>query len=1283
MVLTFITALVATKICDKLIDKGSDFFLDKGMNGLWDFAVKDRDSFVNELSNIVDDSMVSFEELHPFTPADDKIPFYKSQVMVEELLKFTFTGDLDLHGIQDAINTDNRISAPTNAEVNELLHIFHNNVWSNAKLKDLFVKENYQKEIFNISRKVSEITTSLESHVAEIKNQLSQLTAPDLCMEWSQQLDEIKEDYKLLKHRTARTRIINLRQRMVENGISDNKLLAKAISLQTDCSATGFDENRNKEVQRLHIEAYKLVPSLKEYKEKACMAYLVLGEALKATNLAKELLAVDEFNIVAWLILSYADGMRLSFITNEVPPFVRNDKSFQLNIIYKLIAGHRFEEVDALLQSGYSFLEIGDAQPDSIASGNLMYWATWTTVAIVLYLSGKKEFKNASIKEDAYNLPRLLQIQKLLTLIIAKIRATEIEDDFLFLRFQYYYLNLLVDFNDADLQALLETHNRFKDRELNHSITFQLIRALAASGKPENMLVALEVIDKHPETESNFFLLFKISHFSSLNEMETVSKLVEEYYTSITVIDQLNIANILQLFTLHYERYPDIAISRIRTLAKEKEATNLGYLQLIEVNTDIAEGKSDVLKLKSDIEQLFSNLSGEPDYIKNIVVRLCIGSKHYGEAYDFLSSYVDPKIMNETSWLYFDVLYSLPEKRVALKSMLSVLRSENVRFSKNMVEYDRTLAKAEYDYVLLKDICIYGLQFYPDASILIYDLFLSLHQLKNSNGIADNIARLENFNFEIDASLSISICQILFENGFVNEFLDLTYKLASNKGNTKLREYYVSKLLTSAVPIELQETVALSTCVSYSIDGTSHTIEITQENLETPAVALLIGKKLKDEFVHTSGYTTHKVIILEILYKYSALLKSIMKDTENPLNGFGIQQFSIDEESDEPVPQQIISKLIEKFGPREEVRAQQLNTTFEEYYINELPFALAARKIFQDNAIEAYLFFSSEQSKAFRIPPSYFYQNLLLEANDTFVLDIPSAVLLYQLATDYNIQLKEMKLVIPNTTKILLEDIIKDVNSDKGSVGNFRVSTSGVKSTFYADDFQSKRLEYIEGIVEWIMEQCEVITVPERLETIPDLDHEILADIYMQALLDNLLLSQRPGFRLVASDMSYFSFLQGDAKSIISIEALLLSGLATEDTKAAHSVLLNKNLVGITISDSDLKEHFIARIGGSHGKYLICLENLAVGWNSIKNIEATICHVKWILTTPTLADNLKLMYAEEVFRAMIPGIENDEAARELIVYQLNKQFALLSSTMLQTARYCLRNAIHYYRAGAN
>lgn len=150
-----IASLAAKTIVGKLINWGYD-----------EVTESDCSKYEQELYQVILNTVNEFQKMYPIDETE-KIPFYSSQLLFDEFLKFRFTKQIDIDQIQDAFLKDKKIIPPTKEEISCFFELFDSNIRANKKIDKLNIEDNYKEEIFNISNQITE----LKSIVSEFKEE--------------------------------------------------------------------------------------------------------------------------------------------------------------------------------------------------------------------------------------------------------------------------------------------------------------------------------------------------------------------------------------------------------------------------------------------------------------------------------------------------------------------------------------------------------------------------------------------------------------------------------------------------------------------------------------------------------------------------------------------------------------------------------------------------------------------------------------------------------------------------------------------------------------------------------------------------------------------------------------------------------------------------------------------------------------------------------------------------------------------------------------------------------
>lgn len=153
-----LTITIATYVATKFLDQ---FIADEGYGRLKKFLFPKK-KYKTKLVEVIYKTIDEFEkkQIHDSYEPTNKFPFYHSQILFEEFNKYVlFKRFEDIENLKEKFKLNPNIIIPTDEEIKEFYEIFLNQIEQNKELKKLFIKENYQGEIFNISNIVEKIYT--------------------------------------------------------------------------------------------------------------------------------------------------------------------------------------------------------------------------------------------------------------------------------------------------------------------------------------------------------------------------------------------------------------------------------------------------------------------------------------------------------------------------------------------------------------------------------------------------------------------------------------------------------------------------------------------------------------------------------------------------------------------------------------------------------------------------------------------------------------------------------------------------------------------------------------------------------------------------------------------------------------------------------------------------------------------------------------------------------------------------------------------------------------------
>ena len=161
-ILTKVALYVAEKVSDEFIRIGIDLSLHE----------LTKKQFVTRLFNTINSTLIDYDKNHMIEDKGDKYGFYKSQIIVDKLLNFSFFHEFDTYDFYYCLNNNEKIIPPTLNEISMFLALFHEKIMKDKFLKKLEIEETYKEKIFEILQKVEEIRNKVDinSDIKAIRN---------------------------------------------------------------------------------------------------------------------------------------------------------------------------------------------------------------------------------------------------------------------------------------------------------------------------------------------------------------------------------------------------------------------------------------------------------------------------------------------------------------------------------------------------------------------------------------------------------------------------------------------------------------------------------------------------------------------------------------------------------------------------------------------------------------------------------------------------------------------------------------------------------------------------------------------------------------------------------------------------------------------------------------------------------------------------------------------------------------------------------------------------------
>ncbi|WP_173968533.1 PIN domain-containing protein, partial [Flavobacterium collinsii] len=506
------------------------------------------------------------------------------------------------------------------------------------------------------------------------------------------------------------------------------------------------------------------------------------------------------------------------------------------------------------------------------------------------------------------------------------------------------------------------------------------------------------------------------------------------------------------------------------------------------------------------------------------------------------------------------------------------------------VEIDDVNNLEEIDELLYKE--------FPNDEQYLFFYLATLERKKSFDKIDEICNDIKNV-FD-DEAIGVNISFIMIRNNIkISKGFEILYNLALDINNTNARKNYFTASLLLKDFFEQYEEVALGYWVAYSVNGKIEKKKITNAggfNKE------FIGKKKGESFSTKSSMSNNlnTIVIIEIYNDAMKLFRDISEEANNPINELGFESIQIPKDAEG-----MKKFLIEQFGVSGTQEKERVDNLLNDYYGYKVGFTEIVRGVFRENYINAYLHLTNFKGCKYTTLPIVFSQKITSSDEVKFILDFSTLLLFFSLRRDMDFKFKH-KFKISYLIKKEIEDELLELKNSPESSMSIQITTEGITRYDIPENYKEKRTEFINSILVWIDENCEIDFVEEKLDLVPKLkQNEIGLDSNnMKLLVDYLHLSMRENHKLISSDTTLFLFKRNANlySNIINPEKYLITFYPEKCNTDFYRYLLKNNYLGIDINLETLKNEFFDFITGRENYYLLVLENLQFYINHNPNI---------------------------------------------------------------------------------
>ena len=1061
-----------------------------------------------------------------------------------------------------------------------------------------------------------------------------------LLTEYKQQLEEINNLILSFKPKTALDLLNGLEERIkIGEAKIDDKIKSKLLYLKAQCKSDLIEYSKE-DSGKDFVQAYKLNNTDELLKEKACVEYLNLKDNVKAIELSDQILQTDEYNISAWFVKVLTSGDIKNYL-KSVPKIVFDNYGFQQSVIYQIIRIENLDFFENLKEYGFE-LNIDFEKYKEVTFDNKISWLIAIDLALTKVFNKYPTKYIAGERILLEEIPEIEPTISLAEIFVNTLDKTEISNTICHQKFYYYYLSYIQTHNDNDFENINKSfqdlqkpfwfYTYFMCQILNHKKQYG--KTLALLNEYENL---------KGELNSEYFL-FKSVVFHLLDKDDEIEKLFDQYLQSIDILNEKHILNIDNAFFGVQSRNYD---KELYTRELEKVLKKDFSFDELKVFFEI------LIKLRYikeyDNEEIYEQIIHIKDcelFDVNCKVLIASNLDLIGKvkgAINYMEAFIDKSKISGALRLYIILLHKQlhdknDEERGRYKELLELLKF----WRENNLYIDELLLGFEHNFYVEIDNLDYLEQIdellhkeFPNNEQYLF-FYLSTLERKKSFDKIDEICTDIKTVFD-DEAIGLNISFIMIRNNInISKGFGILYNLALNINNTNARKNYFTTSLLLIDFFEQYEEVELGYWVAYNVNGKIEKKKIINaEGLNKE----FIGKKKGESFSTKSSMSNNlnTIVIIEIYNDAMKLLRDISEEANNPINELGFESLQVPKDAEE-----MKKFLIEQFGISGTQEKERVDNLLNDYYGYQVGFTEIVRGVFRENYLNAYLHLTNVKGCKFTTIPNAFSQKIASNDYVEFILDLSTLLLFFSLERDMDFKFKH-KFKISHLIKKGIEDELLELKNSPESSMSIQITTEGITRYDIPENYKEKREEFINSILAWIDENCEIDFVEEKLDLIPKLrQNEIGFDSnIMKMLVDYMHLSMRENHNLISSDNTLFLFKKNANLygNIISPEKYLTTFYPEKCNTDFYRYLLKSNYLGIDINLETLKNEFFDFITGRENYYILVLENLQYYINHNPNITILCVNfLKYLYLSNTITVKDKNRYSSELFRNTFYGM---------------------------------------------
>ena len=558
------------------------------------------------------------------------------------------------------------------------------------------------------------------------------------------------------------------------------------------------------------------------------------------------------------------------------------------------------------------------------------------------------------------------------------------------------------------------------------------------------------------------------------------------------------------------------------------------------------------------------------------------------------------------------------------------------------------------------DVAIYAQHHFDDALFLYHRLNVLLILQKHEE--VKKLLTTSTSGLNYSESTAFAIAKIAIAKGEIEYGASLIYPYAISKDNFLSRQKYFSSFLMSdegitKILLAEKDFVEEDCTLICECGGMTRYIHFNEEGIkQNPFYEIFRNKKKGEDCIFEGQFVKNTSIykIVSIINKYGGLFLDIREnDISQNREGSFFHSINIDPEN---VVDSLHNFIIENFGEQDNKDRKTMEQVAQNYTERKQSFSEMVR-MNGNYPIDVYLHLINDRTKGFNVIPKSFFSNFYLDDNLEYVLDFTTVLLFAHLEWETGITFPKKFWI----SQFLVDRILKEINEISSSRPT--ATLQAIKRSVPNATYYTNRVAFLEKLLSWIQNNCEVKTAREKLtmmgQSKVEKDRESFENTdYGHIVFDTMFIANKQSAVLISDDQLQFSILF-ECGRMISSEYYLAVKFPNEYLNTLLHQLAKMNYYGIELNEDFVLGELNKFLKEEQNLYAECLKNLSLKRSLQAQTPVIVLRlIKAIYANSILLERKHLM-TQNVFAHLLEDLPRNNQFNMIFQKAIIEHFALL------------------------